>query len=1199
MSSPFTGAGKLRPIQPGDPVGSQVVDQPILVLARRVAALEAMLQQQSSSSANALIIYNVPTDGQVGVNDVVYYNPSTGLYGQALATVTLLNGTFTANPTALSIGVAVAVNGQTANVQVGGIGTWSSLTQPAGMMQAGEVFLPGAPYYLSATQAGKLTRFPPMMRVQVILTTAINFIVAPLPSIPEAIENNYTVPMGMRPIGSIRALPPDYTKNIIVGFDALENTTTGWQSTAKNANALLQNFGYMVADASFSAMPAAGAIYVEVDIDTGGGIAVYSAPTLEDLVTGGADVFNTQVAAALTAGNYTQVRNYSVLDQNGMSLGTLSFKFVTYDIANSRKVIFKVPDSFQGWKMIYAPVNPIAVPVIVDKVIQSITMQEHGIGFTTPPAVSIADLGGGSNAQLTAVLDAYGGVSSVIVNNGGTGYDANSTVVFDTNLSAVNVDGGGDGAAVFVTAAGGVITAATVISAGSNYGSPPSLIVTDSGSGRGAILQPIMQNGQLIGVTIVDGGSGYTSAISPLSPLVQVVPSSFGYTTAPTLIETTDNPVTPATISVHMSPKHVQSVSIICGGIGYTANATLALSDNNTGTPAPGAEILAYTDANGSIYKVKIMSQGNYTTTPTITVPSPGSGYGAIFQVTLASSIASVSISAPGSGYQSTPTFQFGSALSEINVTAPGSLYQVGVPITVTISPPDDLVHGVQATAVAKLGGTVTRVNVVSAGSGYTNPAAVTISVVSIPAGNNTATFVPIFQNASLLSVEITNPGDSYATPPVLTLNNHGSPGSGAVLNCELGGVGSIAVITLTNPGNGYVDPPSVLLSAPVDGSSNPILNATTAQAMAVLAAGPVSAEVILAGMGGSRITQATVLAQGNNLQVTDFHDDNDSPGAAFPEPQSSSVFYYNIKADPIMALRYPPNPIDKASAVCNGVELLTRPYNTATGGYSDPDTDVGISTKTPFWTTFDLDGSPWDRNWSQYVQELAITGNDAIIQNTGPVGYPDLWWRFWENVFKYAPSRNKGWLHINKASRFYQTNKITSLGVLAPLRLLDAASGVESSNDGSPMTGQLVLAVDAMDNFIGGTNIQIDMMLAGNAQPIYTNNTGVAVGISSVVMIVVFQSVASGNAQASNNTAQITIGTKGGGYRDYVGTINDTVANTWLSQTNQFKEFFPDQGVGAPIIQPGDSLWVNIVQPAGAPITAQLTVCKVKGFII
>lgn len=1307
MSNVFTGIGKLRPIQPGDPVASQVIDQPILILARRIEALEALIQQQESTTPQALIIYGVPTDGTVNVDDAVYFNPSTGLYSQALAAVTLINSTFTANPTALSIGIAININGTTADVQVGGIGAWTSNLQPAGMMQLGESFQPGAPYYLSAIQPGKLTRFPPMMRVQVLLSTAANFIVAPLPSIPEAIENNYTVPMGMRPVGALRSLPPDYSKNIIVGFDALENTGSAWQLTSQNANPTLQQFGYMVADAALTALPATPPIYVEIDIDAGGGVVIFSATSLANLVEGGASIFNTQYSTNLSSGNYGLVRNYAILDQSGASLGMLSFKFTIADTAYPRTIVFKIPDSFQGWKMIYAPVNPIAVPVIVGEALQSITMQEHGVGFTVPPAVIITG-GGGSNAAGTAVLDVYGSVLGVTVTNGGSGYTSNPTITFDTNLASVSVLGGGDGAAVTVTVTGGVVTAANVTAPGSNYGSAPSLVVMDSGAGHGAILQPVMQNGTLLSVNVLNGGTGYTVSSSPLSPTVVVTPSSFGYTpenivspgsggavsvtitggavtsavvvspgsgytsapalvvfdpgggygaaltatvsggaitgvavsalgtdyiqattrvtvvsttgtlAKPTLIETSVSPATPATVVVNPTYYQLKDLRILCGGIGYAANATLSLSltAHNTIYVTSPAEVLAYTDANGSIYQVKIMARGNYniaswadinftspqlpTSSPTefyITVPNTsGAGAGAYFTGYMATSIASVTVSAPGSGYQSAPEFQFGAALSKINVTLPGMLYQPTLPPMVTLSAPDDTVNGVQATAVAKLGGSISRVNIISGGSGY-----ISTGNYSIVVSSGNALFVPIINSSGVLtSVEIIDPGDSYTVAPVLTVVGvYGSPGSGAIMNCELEASSSVVSIILTNNGNGYTNPPTVTLSAPVDSSGNPILGSVTAQAEAVLAAGPASPQAVLNGQGGSRIAQSSVATTGNNLQIFDFHDDLDSPNNPFPEPQSSSIFYYNIKADPLMTLRFPPNPIDKCQAVCNGVELLTRPYNTATGAYSDPDTDVGISTETPFWTTFDCDGSPWDRNWAQYWQELGVAGNDAVIQNTGPSGYQAIWWNFWENLFKYAANRNKGWMHINKASRFYQTNKITSLGVLSPLRLLDAASGVESANDGSPMTGQLVLAVDAMDNFIGGTGVQIDMMQAGNAQAIYTNNTGVAVGISSVLMLVVFQSTSPGTASASNNTAQITIGTAGGGYRDYVGTSNATITQTWLSQTNQFKEFFPDAGVGAPLLQSGDSLWVNVMQPAGAPIMAQIVVCKVKGFIV
>ena len=1199
MAGPYTGAGKARLVQPGDPVASSVVDQPIAVILKRLAALEALIQAEEATTLQAITIYNVPIDGTVNLNDAVYYNPNTGVYSQAIATVSLINNTFTANPTALAQGFAFEINGTTANIQVGGTAVWSSSTQAQSMMQSGETFQAGAPYYLSATQAGKLTRFPPMMRVLMMQTSNTNFIVIPTPSIPEAIENIYTNPIGMRPVGGIRALPPDYTKNIIVGFDALEyvNAVTEWRPTSQNPNAILQNFGYMVADASITTLPVTPPIYIEIDIAVNGTITAFSAGTLANLFLGGPATFNQLNLTTINSSNYSNVQSYAVLDLDGASLGTLSFKFTTLDLAYPRRVVFKFPDSFQGWKMIYAPVSPLATPNITSGVIQSITMQEHSVGFVTAPSVTAVDTGGGNGAVLTANLDVYGGVTSISVVNGGTGYSSATVIVFNSSVSSVSINGGGDGATVALTVGiNGLINGANVVTPGSNYGTPPSIVVTDSGTGTGAVLQAVLQNGQLSQVNIVNGGSGYTQG-STTTPTAIVVPSSFGYMTTPTLITTSGNPLTPAVVALNLGTKRIQCIQIVCAGIGYTANATLLLSDSGTGTPSPSAVIAAYTDANGSIYKLSILNPGGYTTTPTLT--APGSGVGAQFAVTLAASIASATVSNPGSGYQTPTTFQIGASLAAINIAETGTGYQPTLAPTVTISAPDDTIHGVQAVGTAVLGGYVARVNVITAGSLYANPANVTVVVTNPTTGGSGATFSPIIQNGALLSVEITSPGNNYLVPPVLTIHDSsGSPGSGAVVNCEIEAAGGVVGITLSNPGNGYVNPPSVTLSGPVDSSGNPINGGCTAQAFAVLAAGPAEAVALLSGMGGSRLTQTTMATQGNNLQVFDFHDDLDQPGAPFPEPQSSSILYYNIKADPLLQLRYPPNPIEKVQAIWNGVELLTGVYNTATGAYADMDTDVGITTETPFWTTFDLDGSPWDRNWLQYVFGCNLTGNDAIIQNSGPVGQPANWWRFWENVYLYSTSRNKGWLHINKASLFAQTNKITSLGCLAPLRLIDVASGVESANDGSAMVGQLLMVVDAMDNFIGGTGVQINMTQAGNTQAIYTNNTGTAVIVTSVIMYVVFQSV-SGTGSPTSNTAQITIGTAAGNYSDYLGSSSATVANTWLSAVNQFHEFVPDPQIGAPVLQPGLSLYVNVVQPAGAPITAQFTVCKVKGIVL
>jgi len=91
------------------------------------------------------------------------------------------------------------------------------------------------------------------------------------------------------------------------------------------------------------------------------------------------------------------------------------------------------------------------------------------------------------------VLDDYGSVQRIQINpgDGGTGYDANTVITFDTNVTAVGVIGCGMAPQYRYGCRRGAIATATVITSGSNYGSAPSLVVTDSGSGSGAILQPV------------------------------------------------------------------------------------------------------------------------------------------------------------------------------------------------------------------------------------------------------------------------------------------------------------------------------------------------------------------------------------------------------------------------------------------------------------------------------------------------------------------------------------------------------------------------------------------------------------------------------------------------------------------------------------------------------------------------------------
>ncbi len=87
--------------------------------------------------------------------------------------------------------------------------------------------------------------------------------------------------------------------------------------------------------------------------------------------------------------------------------------------------------------------NAIATAVVSSNVVQSVTINAGGSGYTSVPTVLFCG-GGGTGALGTAVLTS-GAVSSVTVDNGGSGYSSAPTVVFNSNCPTTGGGGGGGG----------------------------------------------------------------------------------------------------------------------------------------------------------------------------------------------------------------------------------------------------------------------------------------------------------------------------------------------------------------------------------------------------------------------------------------------------------------------------------------------------------------------------------------------------------------------------------------------------------------------------------------------------------------------------------------------------------------------------------------------------------------------------------
>lgn len=180
--------------------------------------------------------------------------------------------------------------------------------------------------------------------------------------------------------------------------------------------------------------------------------------------------------------------------------------------------------------------------------VTAVQILESGSGYAAPPAVTIAaPAGGGAAATATATLDAAGAVIGIVITSGGSGYEltptapvatifrpqAEATAVVDASgrISGFVVTNPGSGytavppvsiappevekAAVpgAVTVLSGSVTGIAVADGGYGYRTPPRVWIAPppkaSGGTQASATATLDATGRVIGITIVDRGSGY------------------------------------------------------------------------------------------------------------------------------------------------------------------------------------------------------------------------------------------------------------------------------------------------------------------------------------------------------------------------------------------------------------------------------------------------------------------------------------------------------------------------------------------------------------------------------------------------------------------------------------------------------------------------------------------------------------------
>ena len=107
------------------------------------------------------------------------------------------------------------------------------------------------------------------------------------------------------------------------------------------------------------------------------------------------------------------------------------------------------------------------------------------------------------------------------------------------------------------------------------------------------------------------------------------------------------------------------------------------------------------------------------------------------------------------------------------------------------------------------------------------------VTISTPPVGGVTATAVAITTRVanvqSLLRLELTNAGSGYVTPPTITIS--GGSGTGAAATCSIGGtLFQCQFSYITDPGNGYASAPVVTIGSPGTGTTATALVTINAQ---------------------------------------------------------------------------------------------------------------------------------------------------------------------------------------------------------------------------------------------------------------------------------------------------------------------------------------------------------------------------------
>lgn len=473
------------------------------------------------------------------------------------------------------------------------------------------------------------------------------------------------------------------------------------------------------------------------------------------------------------------------------------------------------------------PGMPAEGTAVVAGGISGVVITRSGSGYSQPPEVAF--VGSGKGASATATI--RGCVGAIVVTGGGSGYKSSPTV------SISGGGGTGCAAVAMLTGSetsGYTVSGVLITRPGSGYSSPPAVSFSggdpDSPATANAVLDAGLHSISLASAgdgytdpthVSVSGGTGQASAYLSMSVRSASLTSGGRYWN------------TPPSLVVSARPS-VDSISLTSGGSGYQSTPEVLLVGGSGAGATAACKISASVSkvvitAGGLGYTPDfppwVSLSGGYD----LAVGSPASATAAVSQ---GGAISGISITESGSGYLSPPVVRLrwpeaasayaeiseSGQVSKINVVNKGAFYAAPPRVVLTGGGPNVTKSAAATASVSD--GCVQSIAVQDSGAGYTTPPGVSIEYDSY--GVDCEAYAVL--NGSVSSVTVTGRGYGYEIPPVALFVGGGGDKASASVSTKIFGSGckitpavsgSVEYVELTNRGEKYQAPPIVTISAP------------------------------------------------------------------------------------------------------------------------------------------------------------------------------------------------------------------------------------------------------------------------------------------------------------------------------------------------------------------------------------------------